>query len=92
MSESIDTQLADAVSHRIRDALGQYTGNEPERITVAVHDACVVLKGVARSWQEHERLERIALETRGVRKVDNQLAILVKAKLARVSDVSSCLE
>jgi osmotically-inducible protein OsmY len=40
------------------------------------------LKGAVRSWAEHEDAERTALSIPGVTTVDNQLALLVKAKLA----------
>jgi osmotically-inducible protein OsmY len=41
-----------------------------------------VLKGAVHSWADHEAAERTALSIPGVTSVDNQLALLVKGKLA----------
>ena len=49
-------------------------------ITVHVCGTCVTLKGDVHDWAQHERAENAALSVPGVDKVDNQLAILVKAK------------
>jgi osmotically-inducible protein OsmY len=49
---------------------------------VCVKGSCAVLKGAVRSWAEHEAAERAALSIPGVSSVDNQLALLVKAKVA----------
>jgi osmotically-inducible protein OsmY len=66
---------------RIREVLEAST--DPEAgVSVAVKGTCAVLKGAVRSWAEHEAAERAALSIPGVTTVDNQIALLVKAKLA----------
>jgi osmotically-inducible protein OsmY len=81
MSVQTNTKLADVVRDRLRLAI-EACGVMPDRITVHAHDGCIELKGAVPSWKDHEMLERIALSTPGVSKVDNQLALLVKARLA----------
>ena len=81
MSVQADSRLAEAVRDRLRFAIDA-AGVEPDHITVHEHDGCIELQGTVPSWKDHEMFERIALRTPGVTKVDNQLALLVKARLA----------
>lgn len=81
MRVQTDTQLADAVRDRLHFALDA-AGMSRDCVTVHANDGCVVLQGTVPSWKEHETLERIALRTPGASKVDNQLALLVEARLA----------
>jgi osmotically-inducible protein OsmY len=74
-------QVAD-VQRRVHEAVASIATEPDERISVCVKGTCAVLKGTVRSWAEHEAAERTALSIPGVTTVDNQLALLVKAKLA----------
>jgi osmotically-inducible protein OsmY len=75
-------ELAAAVRARVIHALGPHSAADAARIVVVVRDGCAVLRGCVPSWTEHEALERAALSTPGITRVDNQLALLVKAHLA----------
>lgn len=82
MTNDTTNQLADDIEGRIHQALASTTVRDAERIGVCVKGTCAVLKGAVRSWAEHEDAERAALSIPGVTTVDNQLALLVKAKPA----------
>lgn len=82
MTHTTGSPLVDAVQQRIRDALRSSAALDARQITVDVDGPCVVLEGTVRSWAEHEDVERAVLSTPGVTRVDNRLALLVKAKLA----------
>ena len=81
MSVHTDDRLAEVVRDRLRYTINA-AGIRPDRITVHANGGCIVLRGPVPSWKEHELLERIALRTPGVSAVDNQLALLVKARVA----------
>ncbi|HEX8944184.1 MAG TPA: BON domain-containing protein [Gemmatimonadaceae bacterium] len=83
MSVNNAAPVADDVERRIREVLDANV--EPDlvqHVSVCVKGTCAVLKGAVRSWAEHEDAERAALSIPGVTSVDNQLALLVKGKLA----------
>jgi osmotically-inducible protein OsmY len=82
MTNDTANQLADDIEGRIHQALASTNVRDAERISVCVKGTCAVLKGAVRSWAEHEDAERAALSIPGVTTVDNQLALLVKAKPA----------
>jgi osmotically-inducible protein OsmY len=69
------------VERRVHDAIVS-TERDAQHISVCVKGSRAVLKGAVRSWAEHEAAERAALSIPGVSSVDNQLALLVKAKVA----------
>ena len=71
----------DDVDRRVREVLAANTECDAG-VSVAVKGTCAVLKGAVRSWAEHEAAERAALSIPGVTTVDNQIALLVKGKLA----------
>jgi osmotically-inducible protein OsmY len=81
MSSSHTTRRDNDADRRIREVLEASTDPEAA-VSVAVKGTCAVLKGAVRSWAEHEAAERAALSIPGVTTVDNQIALLVKAKLA----------
>jgi osmotically-inducible protein OsmY len=81
MTRNTATPLADDVQRRIQEVLTSSTECDAQHIHVGVKGTCAVLKGAVRSWAEHEAAERTALSIPGVTSVDNQLALLVKAKL-----------
>ena len=82
MTITIATPLATDVERRIHEALASSAEHDAEAISVCVKGSCAVLKGAVRSWAEHEDAERAALSVPGVETVDNQLALLVKGRLA----------
>jgi osmotically-inducible protein OsmY len=73
---------ADELQRRIQQALTSNDEHDDARVSVCVKGTCAVLKGAVHSWADHEAAERTALSIPGVTSVDNQLALLVKAKLA----------
>jgi osmotically-inducible protein OsmY len=81
MTHHDSATLANDVERRIHDAIVS-TEYDAQHVSVCVKGSCAVLKGAVRSWAEHEAAERTALSIPGVTTVDNQLALLVKAKLA----------
>jgi osmotically-inducible protein OsmY len=81
MTHHDSATLANDVERRIHDAIVS-TEYDAQHVSVCVKGSCAVLKGAVRSWAEHEEAERTALSIPGVTTVDNQLALLVKAKLA----------
>lgn len=72
--------LAEDVKQHVYEAMRIGIDAGAPHITVHIGGRCVTLKGNVRNWAQHERAENAALAVRGVEKVDNQLAILVKAK------------
>jgi osmotically-inducible protein OsmY len=80
MSSSTHGPLVGEVERRIREALEASAQRDAPRISVDVEDECAILRGAVRSWAEHEDAALAALSTPGVTKVDNRLALLVKAK------------
>ena len=82
MTNTTISPLAEDLERRIHEAVASIAAEPDERISVCVKGTCAVLKGAVRSWAEHEDAERAALSIPGVTTVDNQLALLVKAKLA----------
>jgi osmotically-inducible protein OsmY len=82
MTGTTITPLAIDVERRIHDALASSAEHDADAISVCVKGSCAVLKGAVRSWAEHEDAERAALSVPGVTTVDNQLALLVKGRLA----------
>ena len=74
------TQNAE-IDRRAREVLEATTEGDAH-VSVAVKGTCAVLKGAVRSWAEHEAAERAALSIPGVTTVDNQIALLVKGRLA----------
>ena len=83
---SNNSQLAATVRTRMIDTLGAHLPADEARIVVDVIDDCAVLLGSVHTWDQHEALERAALETPGITRVDNQLALLVEAHLADSSE------
>ena len=81
MSSTTATTHDTDVDRRAREVLEQSTECDTD-VSVAVKGTCAVLKGAVRSWAEHEAAERAALSIPGVTTVDNQIALLVKGKLA----------
>lgn len=79
---TIDRAAADPspaeVARRIRGALAAHA----EQVDVAVRGQCAVLRGTVPSWADHENAGRAAQSAPGVTQVDNQLALLVKGKIA----------
>jgi osmotically-inducible protein OsmY len=82
MSINTAAPYADDVERRVREALASSNPGGAEHVSVCVKGTRAVLKGAVRSWVEHEDAERAALSIPGVTTVDNQLALLVKGKLA----------
>lgn len=82
MTNTTISPLAEDLERRVHEAVASIAAEPDERISVCVKGTCAVLKGAVRSWAEHEDAERAALSIPGVTTVDNQLALLVKAKLA----------
>jgi len=78
----IEDRIARELERRIQRALTPGTDHPPQRITVAVRGRRATLKGEVGSWAEHEAAEHAALATPGVVTVDNELCLLVKAKLS----------
>jgi len=78
---STDTELAATLRANVIDALGPHEPGDAARIAVDVNGSRAVLHGCVRSWAEREALDRAALATPGVTRVDNQLALLVKGRL-----------
>lgn len=80
----MDTQdlIARELERRIQRALTPAAGHAAPRITVAVHGRRATLRGEVGSWAEHEAAEHAALATPGVVTVDNELCLLVKAKVS----------
>jgi osmotically-inducible protein OsmY len=81
MTHHDSATLANDVERRIHDAIVS-TEYDAQHVSVCVKGSCAVLKGAVRSWAEHEAAERAALSIPGVSSVDNQLSLLVKAKVA----------
>lgn len=79
---STNPELAESVRERVIRALGPHVPADEARIVVGVTGDCAHLRGCVRSWEQHACLERAALETPGIARVDNRLAILVEAKLS----------
>lgn len=82
MTNTTISPLAEDLERRVHEAVASIAAEPGERVSVCVKGTCAVLKGAVRSWAEHEDAERAALSIPGVTTVDNQLALLVKAKLA----------
>lgn len=82
MTSATINPLATDVERRIHDALTSSAVHDASAISVCVKGPCAVLKGAVRSWAEHEDAERAALSVPGITTVDNQLALLVKGRLA----------
>ena len=82
MTNTTMSPRAGDLERRVHEAVALIAAEPGERINVCVKGTCAVLKGAVRSWAEHEDAERAALSIPGVTTVDNQLALLVKAKLA----------
>lgn len=80
-STTIETP-ADDLERRIQQAIASNDEHDDARVSVCVKGTCAVLKGAVHSWADHEAAERAALSIPGVTSVDNQLALLVKAKLS----------
>ncbi|HEY9227337.1 MAG TPA: BON domain-containing protein [Gemmatimonadaceae bacterium] len=80
MSHERDCLLADEVKARVDHAL--HAPTESDDVYVVVKQARAVLKGRVHTWAEHEAVEAAARTTPGVTDVDNQLALLVKGRLA----------
>ena len=76
------TPLAIDVERRIHETLAPSGEHDAGTINVCMKGSCAVLNGAVRSWADHEHAERAALSVPGVTTVDNQLALLVKGKLA----------
>jgi len=80
---STNSRLAESVRGRVIAALGPHVPADEARIVVHIAGDCAHLHGCVRSWAQHALLEHAALETPGIARVDNQLAILVEARLAQ---------
>jgi osmotically-inducible protein OsmY len=76
--------IARELERRIQCALTPGRGHPTPRITVAVRGRRATLKGEVGSWAEHEAAEEAALATPGVVTVDNEICLMVKAKLSPV--------
>jgi osmotically-inducible protein OsmY len=75
-----EKSLAEMVCDRIDTALAGAADREAETINVHMKGSCAVLLGTVRSWAERRDAEEAARATPGVTSVDNQLALLVKAR------------
>ena len=82
MTNTDISPLATDVERRIHLALASSAKHDAEAISVCIKGSCAILKGAVRSWTEHEDAERAALSVPGIATVDNQLALLVKGRLA----------
>lgn len=82
----MDTEdlIARELEKRIQRALTPATEHGPQRITVAVRGRRAKLTGDVSSWAEREAAEHAALMTPGVVTVDNEICLMVKAKLSPV--------
>ena len=83
MTNNASPSLAQDVDRHIRAALDAGGRHDSDRIVVDVDGDSVILKGAVPSWVEHEDAEAAALSVPGVRKVDNQLALLIKGRLVK---------
>jgi len=79
---STNPQLAAAVRSRLIDALGPHVLDDEDLLVVGMKGDRAVLQGCVHTWDQHEALERAALDTPGVASVDNRLALLVNAQLS----------
>jgi osmotically-inducible protein OsmY len=59
----------------IEDALTRQTEREAKRIQISVAEGVVTLTGTVRSWVEKNAIQRVALYSPGVRRVENHLII-----------------
>jgi osmotically-inducible protein OsmY len=59
------------IKRQIEDALERQTEREAKRIGVTVREGVVTLTGTLRSWGEKNAIERAALYTRGVKRIDD---------------------
>lgn len=66
---------AGQIKQQIEDALERQTEREAKRIHVAVNDGVVTITGSLRSWGEKNAVERAALFTTGVRRVDDRTTV-----------------
>ena len=74
--------LVDDLERRVQQTIALNDEHDDARVSVWVKGTCAVLKGAVHSWADHEAAERAALSIPGITSVDNQLALLVRAKLA----------
>jgi osmotically-inducible protein OsmY len=75
---SLDREL----ETRVLGALATDSDLAPPRVVVHLDGTRATLKGAVATWAQHEAAERAALATPGITAVDNQLCLLVKARLS----------
>lgn len=74
--------IAQQIASRIQTSLPRGVDDASPSIAVHFDGACATLTGDVNCWSEHQAAERAALSVPGVRRVDNQLAMLVVGKLS----------
>ncbi|MBS0196485.1 MAG: BON domain-containing protein [Planctomycetes bacterium] len=62
----------DQIKKEIEEALERQTEREVRRLGISVLDGVVTITGTVRSWAEKNAMERVALATPGVTRVDDQ--------------------
>ena len=75
--------LPELVRRRVAAALGDMRGGDRRPIEVDMKNGRAVLCGTVRHWSDRNAAGRAAAGVPGVTGVDNQIALLVKGKIAR---------
>jgi uncharacterized membrane protein HdeD (DUF308 family) len=75
------TTIAQQIESRVRTSLPRGIRGESPSVAVHFDGTCATLTGEVNCWSEHQAAERAALSVHGVRRVDNQLALLVLGKV-----------
>ena len=82
---TLSQPLAAEVDRRVRQALASAGPDAGNRVGITVCGDKVVLHGSVKCWRDHELAGRAAASTPGVARVDNALALFIRATVARTT-------